>query len=112
VGFVGGLIGGVSGLSVVVPSLWIGMRGLGKAEERGLIQSFGFYCHVVTLTVFAGFVGFTPDLARTLAICLPIAVVGSLVGLHVFRRMSGEAFRRSVLWIILAGGLGLLARAV
>lgn len=111
VGLVGGVVGGISGLSVVLPSLWIGMRGLGKAEERGLIQSFGLYCHVVTLTMFAGFVGFTADLLRALAVCLPIAVVGSLVGLRLFRRMSGEVFRRSVLWIILAGGLGLLARA-
>lgn len=112
VGLVGGVLGGVAGLSVVLPSLWIGARGFPKGIARGLLQSFGFYSQALTLLVFASVVGLGADTLRALAVCLPVAVAGSLVGFALFRRMSGEAFRRAVLWIVLCGGVGLLLRVL
>lgn len=111
-GFVGGILGGVAGLAAVLPSLWIGVRGFPKATQRGLLQSFGFYTQALTLLVFAGVVGLSDATLRALAVCLPIAIVGSFIGFAWFRRMSGDAFRRAVLWIVLCGGLGLLLRAL
>ena len=110
VGLIGGTLGGVSGLSVVLPSLWIGMRGWTKAEERGLLQSFGFYNHLLIIVVFAAVIGLNADTGRALLVCLPVAIAGSLIGMHLFRRMSGDGFRRAVLWIILAGGALLVTR--
>jgi uncharacterized membrane protein YfcA len=112
VGLVGGILGGIAGLSAVLPSLWIGMRGWSKPEQRGLLQSYGFYTQALTITVFAGIAGFDAATLEALAICLPIAVAGSLVGFTLFRRMSGDAFRRAVLAIVLAGGIGLLLRTL
>ena len=99
------------GLSAVLPSLWIALRGWPKPVQRGLLQSFGFYSQALTVLVFIGFVGFSDSTLDALAICLPVAIVGSLVGLAAFRRLSGDAFRRAVLWIVLCGGVGLLLRA-
>ncbi|MEP7062547.1 MAG: sulfite exporter TauE/SafE family protein [Betaproteobacteria bacterium] len=110
VGFVGGVLGGVAGLSAVLPSLWIALRGWPKPVQRGLLQSFGFYSQALTALVFAGFVGFSDRTLHALMICLPIAIAGSLVGLAAFRKLSGDAFRRAVLWIVLCGGVGLLLR--
>jgi uncharacterized membrane protein YfcA len=112
VGLVGGVLGGIAGLSAVLPSLWIGMRGWTKPEQRGLLQSYGFYTQALTLAVFAGIAGIDAATLEALAICLPIAVAGSLAGLWLFRRMSGDAFRRAVLAIVLAGGVGLLLRTL
>jgi uncharacterized membrane protein YfcA len=95
----------------VLPSLWIALRGWPKPVQRGLLQSFGFYSQALTVVVFVGFVGFGQRTLDALMICLPIAVVGSLVGLALFRRLSGDGFRRAVLWIVLCGGVGLLLRA-
>ncbi len=111
VGFVGGVLGGIAGLSAVLPSLWIALRGWPKPVQRGLLQSFGFYSQALTVAVFIGFVGFDERTLKALLICLPIAVVGGLAGLAAFRRMSGDGFRRAVLWIVLCGGAGLLLRA-
>ncbi|MEO9161073.1 MAG: sulfite exporter TauE/SafE family protein [Casimicrobiaceae bacterium] len=111
VGFVGGVLGGVAGLSAVLPSLWIALRGWPKTAQRALLQSYGFYTQVFTVLVFAGFMGFDERTLKALVICLPIAIAGSLVGLAVFRRLSGDSFRRIVLWIVLCGGVGLLLRA-
>jgi uncharacterized membrane protein YfcA len=110
VGFIGGILGGIAGLSAVLPSLWIALRGWPKPVQRGLLQSFGFYSQALTVAVFAGFIGFSDSTLKALVICLPIAIAGSLVGLAVFRRLSGDAFRRAVLWIVLCGGVGLLLR--
>jgi uncharacterized membrane protein YfcA len=110
VGVVGGVLGGIAGLSAVLPSLWMGMRGWTKPEQRGLLQSYGFYTQALTLAVFAGVAGFDTATLEALAICLPIAVAGSLAGLWLFRRMSGDVFRRAVLGIVFAGGVGLLLR--
>ncbi len=111
VGLLGGLLGGVSGLSVVLPSVWIAMRGGSKAEQRGLLQSFGLYCHLLTLGAFATLIGMEAETFKALALCVPISVTGSLVGMRIFARLSPGGFQRAIIWIILAGGIGLLARA-
>jgi len=111
VGFLGGILGGVSGLSVVLPSVWIAMRGGSKAEQRGLLQSFGLYCQLLTLGAFAELIGMGPGTFKALAVCVPISIAGSLVGMRVFARLSPGGFQRAIVWIILAGGLGLLERA-
>jgi uncharacterized membrane protein YfcA len=110
-GLIGGVLGGVAGLSVVLPSLWIGMRGFGKARQRGLLQSFGFYSQALTLVVYAGLLGVSEQTRHALLVCLPIAVVGSYCGMGIFARLSGEGFRRAILAIVLVGGLALLVRA-
>jgi uncharacterized membrane protein YfcA len=97
---------------VILPSLWIAVRGHSKATQRALLQSFGFYSQVLTALIFAGIVGLSERTWRALLLCLPIAIAGSLGGFALFRRMSGDAFRRTVLWVVLTGGLGLLVRAM
>jgi uncharacterized membrane protein YfcA len=109
-GLVGGVLGGIAGLSAVLPSLWIGMRGYGRDTQRALLQSYGFYSQGLTLVVFGGIVGLAPHTGRALLVCLPIAIAGSLVGLRLFNRLSHDGFRRAVLAIVLSGGIGLVAR--
>lgn len=111
VGLLGGILGGVSGLSVILPSVWIAMRGGSKAEQRGLLQSFGLYCHLLTLGAFATLIGMGAETFKALALCVPISIAGSLVGMRIFARLSPNGFQRVIVWIIFAGGLGLLARA-
>ncbi|RPH62957.1 MAG: hypothetical protein EHM83_10855 [Burkholderiales bacterium] len=111
VGFVGGVMGGTSGLSIIVPALWWSARGWSKEEQRAIAQPFGMYTHVVTIACIAGLVGFREDTGRLLAWALPVALLGMFLGLKVFHRMSGHGFNRSLLWIALLGGALLIARA-
>ena len=112
VGFVGGVMGGTSGLSIIVPALWWSARGWSKDEQRAIAQPFGMYTHVVTIACFAGLVGIREDTSRLLAWALPFALLGMFLGLKVFRRMSGRGFNRALLWIALLGGALLVARSV
>src|SRR6266487_3872163 len=38
IGFAGGILGGLAGLSGVLPTLWASVRGWGKDERRGVFQ--------------------------------------------------------------------------
>jgi hypothetical protein len=44
VGFAGGILGGLAGLSGPLPTLWASVRGWGKDERRGIFQTFNCVC--------------------------------------------------------------------
>ena len=44
VGFAGGILGGLAGLSGPLPILWASVRGWGKDERRGIFQTFNTPC--------------------------------------------------------------------
>src|SRR5205085_1432072 len=49
VGFLGGLFGGVAGLSGIFPAIWTQIRGWPKETARGVYQPFIVAAHVMTL---------------------------------------------------------------
>src|SRR5713226_8150499 len=42
IGFAGGILGGLAGLSGPLPTLWASVRGWGKDERRGIFQTFNW----------------------------------------------------------------------
>ena len=42
IGFAGGILGGLAGLSGPLPILWANIRGWNKHERRGIFQLFNF----------------------------------------------------------------------
>ena len=42
IGFAGGILGGLAGLSGPLPTLWASVRGWGKHERRGVFQTFNW----------------------------------------------------------------------
>jgi uncharacterized membrane protein YfcA len=57
IGFAGGILGGLAGLSGPLPILWASIRGWGKDERRGVFQLFNF-------TVLAAALAFARRLPR------------------------------------------------
>src|SRR6202023_578229 len=53
IGFAGGVLGGLAGLSGPVPTLWASVRGWGKDERRGLFQMFNWTILTASLCVQA-----------------------------------------------------------
>ncbi len=54
VGFAGGILGGLAGLSGPLPILWANVRGWGKDERRGIFQTFNWTILLVSLLLQAG----------------------------------------------------------
>ena len=59
VGFIGGILGGLAGLSGPPPILWASVRGWGKDERRGVFQTFNWTVLFIALCLqaAAGLVG-------------------------------------------------------
>lgn len=107
VGMVGGVMGGIAGLSGAIPVLWCDLRGWGKELSRGVYQPFNIAMHTLALTgmAIAGLLG--QAVWAAFAVCLPGIVLGTLAGFKLYARVDERQFRLIVLWLVLASGVAL-----
>ena len=52
VGFLGGVMGGLGGLSGPAPTIWTALRGWSKDVQRAVYQSFNLVMHAITLAIY------------------------------------------------------------
>lgn len=110
VGFVGGVIGGVSGLGPLVPGVWYGLRGMTKVEQRALAQPFGLFLQGAMVAWLLGSSTVSRSAIEGLAIATPIMLATAWLGLKVFDRLSTRHFQRGVVVLAIGGALVLFAR--
>ncbi|MEW5707682.1 MAG: sulfite exporter TauE/SafE family protein [Pseudomonadota bacterium] len=108
VGWIGGVMGGATGLNGVVPALWGQLRGFNKLEQRGVLQPFFFLVHLYTLAWLGSAGALGRGLVEDLLLCLPAMLAGTLVGLRLFEYVSEAGFRRVVLTLFVVMGAMLL----
>jgi hypothetical protein len=104
-GLTGGVLGGFAGLSGPVPTIWAGLRPWSKDERRAVIQIFNLVVLLLALVAqtMAGLVG--RDFVRALVLAAPAAMIGSLAGQALYKRLSDHHFDRMVLGVLLVAGL-------
>jgi uncharacterized membrane protein YfcA len=107
IGMVGGIMGGIAGLSGAIPVLWCDLRGWGKEIGRGVYQPFNIAMHVLALSGMAIAGLLTASVWTAFAVCLPGVVVGTLAGLKLYAYVDDRQFRTIVLWLVLASGVTL-----
>lgn len=108
VGFAGGVLGGFSGLSGVLPVLWAVLQGWPKDEQRALNQPYNL---VILLFAFAaqGIAGlFTSEFLTVFALCIPATVIGNIAGVAAYRRTDDAIFRKIVLTVLTLSGVVLI----
>ena len=110
IGFVGGVIGGVSGLGPLVPGVWFGLRGLTKIEQRSLAQPFGLYVQGFMVLWLLASSAASRSAIEGLAVATPVMLSAAYLGARVFDRLSTSVFQRSVVALAIVGALVLLAR--
>jgi uncharacterized protein len=108
IGFAGGVLGGLTGLSGVLPTLWASVRGWGKGERRGVFQIFNWTILVASLCLqFAGGL-VKPEIGWLSVITLPGTFVGAWIGAKIYHAMSDRNFGDVVLVLLFLSGLGLI----
>lgn len=108
IGGVGGLLGGAAGMSGALPSMWMSVRPWTKFETRAVLQPF----NMVMLLATVGLLyvrGAYDEALPALLITLPCGLLAAQIGVFVFRRLSDTGFRRILILLCLAMGLGVLA---
>lgn len=105
VGLGGGFLGGLAGVSGPLPTIWAGLRGWPKNEQRGVYQPFNLA--ILASAVFGHFLyGRYHVLTGTeIMVAAACTACGSLAGILTYRRTSDHNFRKAVLILLLIGGL-------
>jgi uncharacterized membrane protein YfcA len=108
VGFAGGVLGGLAGLSGVLPTVWASLKGWPKAEQRTIFQAFNFTLLTAMLaaSVAQGLVGLRAVVAFGFAV--PATLLGARLGFRLYKRLDDRRFERIVLGVLLISGLGLV----
>lgn len=108
IGFVGGAMGGLGGLSGAVPTIWTGLRGWSKDEQRAVYQPYIFFMQAVALGWLFAEDGIGPQAVSDFLWCLPSVALGVWIGLRLYARVDDATFRRIVLMLLLASGVVLI----
>lgn len=108
VGFAGGILGGIAGLSGVLPTIYASLKGWPKDERRVFFQAFNFTLLAAMLIASAaqGLVG--GGFLVAMAVAVPGTLAGAWVGVMLYHRLDDKRFDRVVLTVLLLSGLGLV----
>jgi uncharacterized membrane protein YfcA len=108
IGFVGGILGGLAGLSGPLPILWASVRGWGKDERRGVFQIFNLTIlgAALGMQIATGFV--KQEVIWLALIAFPGTIIGAWLGARTYRALSDGNFRDVVLGLLFVSGIGLI----
>jgi uncharacterized protein len=108
VGFAGGILGGIAGLSGVLPTIYASLKGWPKDARRVFFQAFNLTLLSAMLVASAvqGLVG--SRFLMALAVAVPGTLAGSWIGGRLYRRLDDRRFDRVVLFVLLLSGIGLV----
>lgn len=112
VGFGGGLMGGFSGLSGVLPTIWCSLMKWPKDRQRGTFQLFNGAMHSASLTFYILQDRLPDNILTLLGASAPAMIVGTGIGFMLYRRINDGQFKKVLLWMLGLSGIGLLIPAL
>jgi uncharacterized membrane protein YfcA len=104
IGFIGGILGGLAGLSGPPPILWASVRGWGKDERRGVFQTFNWTVLFVALCLQAAGGLVAREVIWLAMLAFPVTVLGSWIGAKLYHALSDRNFRDIVLGMLFLSG--------
>jgi uncharacterized membrane protein YfcA len=108
VGVVGGVLGGMTGLGGIVPTVWCNLRGWPKDEQRAVFQTVAVAIFAVTVFWLGGTGAVSAVTVHLFVIGLPWVLAGTWLGLRLYGRLNEAGFREAVLILLLMSGVVLL----
>ncbi len=108
VGFGGGILGGLAGLSGPLPTIWASLRGWGKNAKRGVFQVFNLSILIFALAAqaLAGFITF--EVGKLTLIALPGTILGAWLGRRMYDWFGDERFNQIVLGLLFFSGISIV----
>jgi uncharacterized membrane protein YfcA len=104
VGFGGGVLGGIAGLSGVLPIVWTDIRGWTKEQRRAVVQGFNIAILWFALVSHAASGLLTRQVLLQAAIALPGTIGGAWLGGYLYRRLADRGYQRIVMALLLISG--------
>lgn len=104
VGFLNGVLGGMTGFAGILVVIWCGLRGWPKDVQRTVFQPVAVAIFLMSAAWIGAKGAITADTIKLFLIGLPALLAGTWLGLKLFGRLDEAAFRKIVLVLILASG--------
>ena len=108
IGFLGGVLGGTTGLGGILPTVWCSLRGWPKDEQRAVFQTVAVAIFAVTVFWLGGTGAVSAVTMQLFLIGLPWVLVGTWLGLRLYGRLDDARFRKTVLILLLISGAVLM----
>jgi uncharacterized membrane protein YfcA len=104
IGFLNGILGGMTGLAGILVTIWSGLRGWPKDVQRTIFQPVAVAIFVMSALWLGGKGAVTAETVKLFVIGLPFLIGGSWLGLKLFGRLNEAGFRKIVLVLLFASG--------
>jgi uncharacterized membrane protein YfcA len=108
VGFLNGVLGAMTGLAGILVTIWCGLRGWTKDEQRAVFQPVGVAIFALSAAWLGARGAISAETLRLFAIGLPVLLAGTWLGLKLYGRLDDASFRKVVLGLLLVSGVALL----
>src|SRR3954464_7567208 len=108
VGFLNGVLGGMTGLAGILVVIWCGLRGWPKDVQRTVFQPVAIAIFLMSALWIGANGAITADTIKLFLIGLPALLAGTWLGLKLFGRLDEASFRRVVLALLLVSGVVLI----
>ena len=104
VGFLNGVLGGITGLAGILVIIWCGLRGWSKDVQRAVFQPVAVAIFVMSAAWIGARGAITPEVIKLFLIGLPALFAGTWLGMKLFGRLDEATFRKIVLGLLLVSG--------
>ena len=108
VGFLNGLLGGLTGLAGVVVAVWCQLQGWPKDMQRTIIQPALFAALTMSAMALIVAGGATAETVKLFVLGLPVLLAGTWTGFRLYGRLNDAAFRKVILVLLLVSGVALI----
>jgi uncharacterized protein len=109
-GFLGGITGGAVGFPGAFVTIWCSLKGWSKDQQRAIFQPFILIMQVVAL-IAIGLVRSSPsgslDVDWGDLLCVPGSLLGTGLGMALYRRLSDAHFAKAVNVLLIVSGISL-----
>lgn len=108
VGFVNGILAGLTGLAGILVTIWTGLRGWSKEVQRAVFQPVAVAIFLMSAFWLGAKGTVTAETAKLFVLGLPCLIAGTWLGLKLFGRINEATFRKVVLALLLVSGVALV----
>jgi uncharacterized membrane protein YfcA len=109
VGFLNGVLAGITGLAGILVTIWCGIRGWPKDQQRAVFQPVAVAIFFMSAAWLGAKNTISADTAWLFLYGLPFLIAGTWLGMKLYGRINETAFRTLVLVLILISGAALVA---
>ncbi len=110
IGFLGGILGGMAGLSGALPTMWLSLRDWEKGKIRGILQPFNSIILIIAAMGAAYHGGYSWHTFGLMLYATPAALLGTIIGIKLFKVVDDRMFRKTLILLMLVSGLSLMTK--